>query len=151
MNVATVENAIDRPPVLHRHREMLAIAAVTLVLAFALQVRPDQRVAFRGLAGYPLPPACVARTWFHVDCPACGLTRSLVHLAHGDWSAATRIHRLGPLFAVAILLQFPYRLYGLHRRDPAPLGRTFPWLFGTMLIVALVGNWLYNLVAAGSA
>jgi hypothetical protein len=123
---------------------MIGVSVLGLTLAFVLEVRPDDRVAFRGLSGYPLPPSCAARAWFHRDCPGCGLTRSLIHLARGDWSAATRAHRLGPLMAAALLLQFPYRLYGLRRRDPAPLGRRVPSLFGSLLIIALIGNWLYN-------
>jgi hypothetical protein len=130
---------------------MIAVSALGLTLAFVLEVRPDDRVAFRGLSAYPLPPTCAARAWFNWDCPGCGLTRSLIHLARGDWFAATRAHRLGPLMAAALLLQFPYRLYGLRRRNPTPLGRRVPSLFGSLLIIALIGNWLYNFTgAAGS-
>jgi len=123
---------------------MIGVATLALVLAFLLQVRPDDRVAFRGLSAYPLPPSCATRAWFEVDCPACGLTRSLIHLTRGDWAAATRAHRLGPLIAFALLVQIPFRLYGLRRRDPEPLGRLVPSLFGSVLIIALIGNWLYN-------
>jgi hypothetical protein len=127
-----------------RHRDILGLAVLVLVLSFLLRVLPDERVAFRGLSRYPLPHACATRTWFGMDCPACGLTRSMIHLARGDWSAATRTHRLGPLFAAAILVQIPYRLYGLRRREPEPLGRLIPSLLGYLLIIALIGNWLGN-------
>ena len=74
----------------------------------------------------------------------------MIHLARGDWTAANRAHRLGVLFAAALLVQIPYRLYGLHRRDPEPLGRLLPSLFGYVLIIALVGNWLYNQLPAAA-
>ena len=137
-------NSSEPTPSLGRHREMIGAATLALALAFLLQVRPDERVAFRWLSGYPLPHSCATRAWFEVDCPACGLTRSMIHLARGDWAAAIHAHRISPLVATALLLQFPYRLYGLHRRDPEPLGRLVPSLFGYLLILALIGNWLYN-------
>jgi hypothetical protein len=144
MTTKSVPNSSDRPPSLGRHREMIGLATLAIVLAFSLQVRPDERVAFRGLSEYPLPHTCASRVWFKVDCPACGLTRSMIHLSRGEWAASTRVHRLGPLFAAALLLQFPYRFYGLRRRDPEPIGRLLPSVFGYFLIIALIGNWLYN-------
>src|SRR5262249_59316154 len=63
-------------------------------------------------------------------------------LPRADWPAAPRPPRLGPLFAAALLIQIPYRLYGLRRRDPEPLGRLVPTLFGCFLIIALIGNWI---------
>ncbi len=144
MKADAVTNPGEAPPSLGRHREMIGAATLALALAFLLQVRPDGRVAFRWLSAYPLPHSCATQAWFDVDCPGCGLTRSIIHLARGDWAAAIRAHRIGPLMAVALLLQFPYRLYGLRRRDPEPLGRLIPSLFGYVLIIALIGNWLYN-------
>jgi hypothetical protein len=143
--------SVDDPPSLARHREMLVVALVGLALAFVLEVRPDERVALRGLSGFPLPPLCATKAWLDTDCPACGLTRSLVHLSRGDWISATRVHRLGPLFAAALLLQVPYRLFGLLRRDPAPLGRLIPALFGYVLILALLFNWVWNNLPAAGA
>lgn len=131
-------------PALGRHREMLAAALAVVVLAFLLQVQGDGRVAFRGLPRWPLPHSCMTRSLFGMDCPACGLTRSLIHLAQGDWGAATRVHRLGPLMAAAILAQFPYRGYGLLKREPSPIGRLAPSIFGYALILALIGNWIFN-------
>jgi hypothetical protein len=90
---------------------MLTLAG--LVVLLALEVRPDQRVAFRGLPQYPLPETCFSRAWFRVKCPGCGLTRSLIYLAQADWDASLRVHRLGWLLAVAVLLQFPYRTLAL--------------------------------------
>jgi hypothetical protein len=138
------------PTSLRRHREVLAVAGFVVAMSLVLDVLPDGRVAFRGLLGYPLPHSCATRAWFNFDCPACGLTRSFVHLARGDWSRSYRTHRIGMFMAAAVLLQFPYRLYGLARRESAPLGRIVPKVFGYALIAALIVNWLYNQISPGA-
>ena len=121
---------------------MLAFACGVLVLSLLLQVRSDDHAAFVFLPDWPIPSSCPSQTIFHVDCPGCGLTRSLIYLAHGDWQHALAKHRLGWLLALAVVLQIPYRLAALLGRNRLPLGKRFPKLFGMALIVALIGNWL---------
>jgi hypothetical protein len=131
-----------------RHGQMLAIACAVCLLAIVLHELPDGRVAMRGLPQFPLPQACASRAIFGLRCPGCGLTRSIIHLAEGDWRSSWHDHRLGGLLAIVIAFQIPYRLYAL-RRPARPLFSTF-WLraFGYVLIVALLANWLLD-VAAG--
>jgi hypothetical protein len=129
-----------------RHREMLAVAVAVAGLAFLLEVHADQRVAFRFLPEWPLPETCPARMIFHVDCPGCGLTRSFIHLARGDWRASWNIHHVGMLLALAVVLQIPYRLAALRSPTAAPLGTVFPNYFGALLIVLLLINWVMNLI-----
>jgi Protein of unknown function (DUF2752) len=123
-----------------RHVEMLAVAVAVVAGAYLLAVRSDQRVVL--LSRYPLPELCLSRSWFGVECPGCGLTRSIVLLAHGDWRGSLAMHRLGWLMALSILLQFPYRLLALSGWTPSPLVcKLFRW-FGYLLILLLLGNWL---------
>jgi O-antigen ligase len=131
-----------------RHREVLAIACTVWLLAFLLREGPNGRVAVRGLAQFPLPQTCASRVIFGMRCPGCGLTRSIIHVAEGDWRASWHDHRVGGLLAVVIALQIPYRLYAL-RRPGRRLLSTF-WLsaIGYGLIAMLVINWLFD-VAAG--
>jgi hypothetical protein len=131
---------------LRRHREMLVASILILAIAFLLQVRKDDQVAPALFPNCPLPSTCLSRSLFGIDCPGCGLTRSFVLLAHGDWQASLARHRLGWLLAVAVALQIPYRLTGLLRRNKEPLGRRIPKLFGLALIAALIGNWLLRLM-----
>ena len=126
---------------------MLLISLTVIALAGLLEVRADQRVFLHGFPGLPLPEMCMSRTWLQFECPGCGLTRSFVHLAHGDLSASWRLHRLGWLLALAVVAQLPYRIVALARGDNAPLGTTFPRLFGWTLVVLLFVNWLMNLVS----
>lgn len=132
-----------------RHGLMLVIACAVSALAFLLHELPDGRVAVRGFAQLPLPQACASRAIFGLRCAGCGLTRSIIHLAEGDWRASWHDHRLGGLFAIVIALQVPYRLYALLRRPERPGLSTF-WLaaLGYALVALLIANWLAD-VAAG--
>jgi hypothetical protein len=132
---------------LNRHRDLFAIACGVCLLAFLLQEMPGGRVALRGLPQFPLPQTCAARIWLGVRCPGCGLTRSIIHLAEGDWRASWHANRLGGLFALVIAFQIPYRLYAL-RRPAQPLFSAF-WLAmsGYALIATLLMNWIWDLAA----
>lgn len=139
--------AQDQDRLRRRHREMLLLTCLIIPLAFLLDVRADQRVHFAGLPNLPLPPACPTYEWYGVKCPGCGLTRSFIHLAEADWSAAFRDHRLGWLMAAAVLIQLPYRLYALRSGQLEPLGVWLPRLFGYALIGLLIANWAWERVA----
>jgi hypothetical protein len=102
------------------HWAMLIFSLTLVVLALLLQVRPDRRLALRWLTGAPLPDCCLSRAVFGVPCPLCGLGRSAVHLAHGDWRASLAAHRLGWLVALAVLFQIPYHTVALVRKKPLP-------------------------------
>jgi hypothetical protein len=139
--------ADENDNLVRRHRQVLAIACAVWVLAFALQELPDGRVSFRGLSQIPLPQTCASRAWFGRRCPGCGLTRSIIHLAEGDWGASWQDHRLGGLMAVVIAFQIPYRVLSLRRPDRLLIGPRWQALLGYALIALLMGNWLVDLVA----
>jgi hypothetical protein len=142
MNPTTPSNNPQR----RRHREMLVISAAAVVLSLVLQVRSDQRVFVPGLSRFAFPPTCMSQAWFGVKCPGCGLTRSFIYLAHGRWKESWQMHRLGWLLALALVMQFPYRIYALARNKDAPLGYWFPKIFGYLLIAALIVNWLVDFI-----
>jgi hypothetical protein len=127
---------------------MLVVSSLAVLAAVLLHVRADGQVALRGLSEYALPPTCLSYAWFGVKCPGCGLTRSIVYLAHGDWKASWRLHRLGWLMASAIVLQFPYRILALLLPDRSVVGLSFCRLFGQFLIAALLANWLLDMIVA---
>ncbi|MGH7199928.1 MAG: DUF2752 domain-containing protein [Planctomycetaceae bacterium] len=131
----------------HQHRFLFGLSIVAVALSLAMVVRSDGRVALRGLERYPLPETCGSRQWLGVECPGCGLTRSMIYLAQGRFVDSLRLHRLGWLMALAIVLQIPYRGYALWSRRPHPLGRRGPRLFGRLLFAALVLNWISNQIA----
>jgi hypothetical protein len=145
--------ADDAPPIvphesqaemqrLRCHRQMLGMACAVIALSLLLLVRSDDHAAFRFLPDWPIPVSCPSQAIFGVDCPGCGLTRSFVFLAHGDWQHAWEKHRLGWLLALAVAIQIPYRLAAMLGRNPRPLGTRIPYLFSMALIAALIGNWV---------
>jgi hypothetical protein len=133
-----------------RHRTLLAVACVVVVLSALFRVNDDQRVELRWLPGIPMPETCWSRSVFGVKCPGCGLTRSIVYLAHGDWQASWKMHRVGFVMALAILAQFPYCIVGLRYRKDYPLGRRFASIVAWGLILLLIGNWLYDVFASAA-
>jgi hypothetical protein len=134
---------------IRRDKEMLCLASLVVVLAFLLEVRPDGKVAFFFLPDYPAPGTCLSNEWFGINCPGCGLTRSIVFLAHGDWLASWRLHRIGWIMGLAIVAQFPYRIASLRRGGKPVLGTVWPSFCGHMLIALLLGNWVFNVVCHG--
>ena len=131
-----------------RHRILLALAAIVAALAWSLEVRPDERVAFRGFSRWPLPQSCYSRALFGVPCPGCGLTRSFVFLARGDWPAAWREHRLGWLLAGLVVLQFPYRLWALAAGKEARLSPKVVTALAVALTILMFANWAAGLIGA---
>ncbi len=89
---------------------MFSLACVAIVAAMTLEIRPDQRVEFWFTPNKPLLELCMSRSVFEMECPGCGLTRSVVSLVHAEWERSFNYHRLGWLAAIAIVIQIPYRL-----------------------------------------
>lgn len=132
-----------------RHLQMLALAIGILLLAFALRVRPDQRVELRWLPGWTAPEACSSRVWFGIECPGCGLTRGFIRLAEGNVSAAWRLNPASWLLSLAVVFQLPYRSLALMRVPTLERFSQSAWpaAFGWVLIVALIGQWLLRVPA----
>jgi hypothetical protein len=88
---------------------------------------------------------CLLRQVAHLDCPTCGLTRSLVSLARGDWVASLGYHPLGVLLAIQLVAGWVLWGAGLARgRRALPEGWTL------RLVVAnggaLLALWLVRLI-----
>jgi len=120
-----------------------------LVVSLALEVQSGERIALRGLSDYPFPPTCYSRTLFGVKCPGCGLTRSFIHLAHGEWRAAWQMHRLGWLLAAIVLFQVPYRIALLAGGERWAFGPRFLTWFSSTVIGLLLANWIWQMLAVG--
>jgi hypothetical protein len=132
-----------RAQLLDRHWTMLALSVAVIVLSFALQLNPIGRVRASWLPFDSLPPMCGSRVWFGINCPGCGLTRSFVALASGDFAASFGYHRVGWLIALAVVLQIPYRAWRIWElRCGIYAEQSWPMWFGWMLVASLVLNWL---------
>lgn len=124
---------------------MFWTACGIIILSFALRVHGD-RVAFWCFPQWPLPQTCGARIWLGITCPGCGMTRSFVYLAHGQWTAAFHCHRLGWLLAGMTVLQIPYRLIVL-RHGPILKPAEARWV-SNILVFALIFNWILEQAAS---
>jgi hypothetical protein len=135
--------AILVPPwLIRRHKEALVLSCLAIAMMLLLQVDDGERVSLCGFENHPLPPLCMSRAWFGVECPACGLTRSMVLFAHGRIAESFALHRLGWLLAILIAFQIPYRIAALrwpaYRIIPHRLSRAL--LYG--IVVMVLGNWV---------
>jgi hypothetical protein len=121
---------------------MLVIACLVIVASFLLRVRGGDQVELLGVPEFALPPLCLSRAWFGVECPGCGLTRSFVYLAQGDCQGSWAAHHLGWLLAAFAVLQVPYRIHGLCRPHQALIPFKLRHWISLTLIGLLIGNWV---------
>ena len=117
-----------------------------LILPFGLVELPRGRVAVRGLTGLALPPSCPFRSLAGIRCPGCGLTRSFIHLAEGDWRASWRAHRLGMPLAALLALQIPYRVLALCRPGMGAIPGRWRAALVAAFLALLIANWLADVV-----
>jgi hypothetical protein len=123
------------------HLSVLVVCIGVVVLAALLTIRPDGRVAFGFFPSWPVPETCPAWRILHVRCPGCGLTRSIICLAHGHWNMSLHYHRLGWAVAIAILMQIPYRILCIQRGScPGLNAKDTQWI-GYALFAGLIMNW----------
>lgn len=116
-----------------RRSRLICLAGVTAPLAGALLYNH----------GFQIPwLVCPLRSLTGIPCPTCGITRSLMAMADGNWAGAIGYHALGlPLFLGLLLAALHLLLeLGLQRRVNAFYGR---WLrsrrgqigFGVVLLL----------------
>ncbi|MGN6545159.1 MAG: DUF2752 domain-containing protein [Aureliella sp.] len=145
--------AVEPPPRLWLgHSD--AIAAVWLIgsllcigLAACMSVGDQRRVYFLNWS-QPIPETCTAYSRFGVDCPGCGLTRTFIHLVHGQFAAAWRLSPVGALVFLFACVQIPPGIAQLVFRSRArwveAWGLWNDW--GTaLLVIALLLQWLVRL------
>ena len=94
-----------------RHFALLALGVSVPVLGLMLQTIGHDRIAFSWLPDHPLPHLCLSRAVFDFECPACGLTRSIVHLMHGRLAESFAAHRLGWLALLLFGILIAGRLF----------------------------------------
>lgn len=120
------------------------LAALTVILsAAALEVRNGQ-IVLPGW-GLVLPESCSFKRLTGVECPGCGLTRSVVCLVHGDFLAAWRYNPGGYVFVALVAFQLPYRVAQIYRirRGFSPWcpARFLPAAVYTIALI-LMAQWL---------
>jgi hypothetical protein len=88
--------------------------------------------------------ACPVRFVVGLPCPGCGMTRALLLLAHGEWSAALRLHPLAPpLLAQAVALWLGWGLHEAGRLRLPSRRAVNGWLMANAAL--LLGVWVTRL------
>jgi len=121
-----------------------------LLLPLLLSVDPEERVVPLGQGGFALPSTCLFHAATGVQCPLCGLTRSLVSLGHLRWRESLHFNPVGPLVYLAAALRAIRHLLRLFARTyrPQPNSKrgiardTF--VIAMILVVVWLGRFLAN-------
>ncbi len=128
-------------------RLWICIAIVVVVAGFCLTVVEGNRVSLSAHPALQLPAMCGSQAWLGIDCPLCGMTRSVIYFVHGQWLNSWETHRLGWLVLFAIVGQIPYRLLVPRQRRLAnPRWRRSEALFWASLGVLLIVNRLWDIL-----
>ena len=147
METIVTAEIVEDLPGRQRQWVMLATAFAVIAAAVILQVQSEERVAVRGLPDHPLPHLCVSRSLLGVSCPGCGLTRSFIYLAHGQWRESWHVHRLGWLLAGLVVVQFPYRGLILTRVMRPLSSWAAQWLV-LAVVGLLIMNWILTMTGS---
>ena len=119
-----------------RCMDLLVLAAALVMLA-AAWVLPPATVGAEE-KGFVV---CRFKAITGLDCPNCGLTRSVVALAHGDARASFGWHPAGPLLAAAAaFLAGLVPLLWLRRKRPLWGRRGFVRALEALALVSLLGG-----------
>ena len=126
----------------------LAIAVGVLLAVRTLSL--DEGRVTLPLVHWPLPTTCTLRRLTGLACPGCGLTRSLIALAHQDPAAAWQFNPAGCLLFILLVFHVPLALLQevLFWSGRPPL-RLLPLyrVLAVLLVTGLVGQWLVRLMA----
>jgi len=91
-----------------------------------------------------LVPLCLFKQLTGLPCPGCGMTRSLIHLAHGDVCVALALNPVGLLLFPALAALALAALVPLRLREPAArwIESRSPWfnIAGICLGIAMLLN-----------
>lgn len=124
------------------HVEMFVVSFCISLAACLLTINTTGEVCFRLYKAWVVPGLCMSYELFGFECPACGLTRSFISFARMDFAKAFAFHRVGPVFAILVLLQLPYRLWCIKHWPHRSLPRRVTRSIGYCLLFALITNWL---------
>lgn len=97
------------------------------------------------VAGRELPVVCPSRLLFGVNCPGCGMTRSVLLTLGGDLRSALDVNPAGPFFVAALIL-LALQLLLAARAPEAGTSvrrRLLPWasLYGVVVAAVMLIQW----------
>jgi len=134
----------------NRKNQIWILCSVLVILGMSIifSVREDGSIYLPLKTAPPIPQTCMMKHLFKIDCPACGLTRSIINYSHGNFYEGWRYHRVGILIYLLIILQIPYRTYVLITGKSVAffVDSRFIQILSYSLIFLFVLNWIFNLI-----
>jgi hypothetical protein len=131
-------------------------ALQTRSLTLSVVASPVLGAYFFGHTDYESPWRCPLLTLTGIPCPGCGLTRSFVAIARGEWGEAVSYHLLGPIFFAGCIVLSAYLILEIvtQRRFKIPGWRRLYRRRGFQLSLVLIpvvyhGMRLYSLAISG--
>ncbi len=113
-----------------------------LLVASALLPLPQNNA----IAG--MPSICAFHNFTGLPCPGCGLTRSWVSMAHGQFANALVWHPLGPVLFLSALIYTFWSGWMALSRPPFPLPMKLQTCFIVGLSLVMLGFWALRLAGA---
>jgi hypothetical protein len=116
------------------------------IFVFSYFLTPDPRGY--GTHEHLFLPPCYFQFFFHIPCPACGLTTSFALLAKGEWQQAFHLHWMSPILFLIFAFLFIYsNLCLLFRKSFWNLfeNKWTPYL-SSFIILGMLTSWLIKLV-----
>ena len=116
-------------------------------LAALMQVGDNRRVYLPGVA-QPVPELCMLYSRYGIDCPGCGLTRTFIHMAHGQLVSAWHTNPVAIFVFLFACCQIPMGaaqvIFRSRHRIVEAWGSWNDWCTAGLLI-ALVLQWTVRL------
>ncbi len=115
-----------------------------LIISYVLQ--PDPRGY--GTHEHLFLPPCYMQFFFHIPCPACGLTTSFAYLAKGSWITAFHLHWMSPVLFLGFVFLFVYSIVCLWNQKPfwnLFENKLTPY-FSSFIMVGMLVSWIVKIV-----
>ena len=131
---------------LSRERWQTGLGGVALLASLALaRGLAEATPAAVHVAGSGLPVICPSRLLFGVNCPGCGMTRSVLLTLGGDLRGALSVNPAGPVLVAALVLLAAQLLFaaGVKEGGTPPKRRLRSWasLYGAVVASVMLIQW----------
>lgn len=126
-------------PLVMRRLSWPFFTAGVLLLAGHLLPRPSHYGTVAGL-----PSICAFKTLTTIPCPGCGITRSFILSAHGDWAQALFFHPFGIILYIGLWAILFAKVLSLRLELPQIPQKTL-LISGSVIAAALVLFWLLRI------
>jgi hypothetical protein len=121
---------------------LVAVAVVSVGASLVFSPYEGERVSAFGI---PFPGACAFLEWTGIPCTQCGMTRSWVHAARGNFMASLTYNPAGATLFAAIVYGGVLGVLRLLRRNARALEMPDRWLYtlvATWAGILWIGAWL---------